>query len=44
MIPIAAFRSLSEADVKDLIMISPATFCDLDPVPTWILGGAKKLL
>eukprot|EP00795_Rhopilema_esculentum_P015487 gene15487-6738_t len=44
MISMTAFRSLPEADVKDLIMKSPATFCDLDPVPTWILGRCQEVV
>ena len=44
MIPMAAFRSLSGADVKDLIMKSPVTFCDLDPVPIWILSRCHEIV
>eukprot|EP00112_Aurelia_sp_Birch-Aquarium-sp1_P012989 Seg2736.4 transcript_id=Seg2736.4/GoldUCD/mRNA.D3Y31 product="hypothetical protein" protein_id=Seg2736.4/GoldUCD/D3Y31 len=35
---------LSEANVNDLIIKSPATLCDLDPVPTWILGRCQDIV
>ena len=40
--PMSAFSMLSEANVNDLIIKSPATLCDLDPVPTWILGRCQE--
>ena len=42
--PMSAFSMLSEANVSDLITKSPATFCDLDPVPTWILGRCQEII
>ena len=42
--PMSAFSMLSEANVSDLIIKSPATFCDLDPVPTWILGRCQEII
>eukprot|EP00112_Aurelia_sp_Birch-Aquarium-sp1_P013161 Seg2783.5 transcript_id=Seg2783.5/GoldUCD/mRNA.D3Y31 product="hypothetical protein" protein_id=Seg2783.5/GoldUCD/D3Y31 len=42
--PMSAFSLLSEANVNDLIIKSPATFCDLDPVPTWILGRCQDIV
>ena len=42
--PMSAFSMLSEANVSDLIIKSPATFCDLDPVPTWIFGRCQEII
>ena len=42
--PISAFSMPSEANVSDLIIKSPAAFCDLDPVPTWILGRCQEII
>ena len=42
--PMSAISMLFEANVSDLIIKSPATFCDLDPVPTWILGRCQEII
>ena len=30
--------------VGDLMIRSAATFCDLDPLPTWILGRCQEII
>ena len=42
--PMSAFSMLSEANVNDLIIKSPTTFCHLDPIPTWNLGRCQDIV
>ena len=42
--PMSAFSMLSAANVSDLMIKSPATFCDLDPIPIWILGRCQQII
>ena len=36
-VPLNTFMEVSEADIRNIIKLSPIKSCEFDPLPTWLL-------
>ena len=43
-VPLNTFRDAAEAEIWNIIKLSPVKTCELDPLPTWLLKECKPEL
>ena len=43
-VPLNTFMDATEAEIWNIIKLSPVNSCELDPVPTWLLKDCKAEL
>ena len=43
-VPLNTFMDATEAEICNIIKLSPVKSCELDPLPTWLLKECKAEL